>query len=86
MSTGIVLIAFGLVSVVGGGPFALNLRGAATSLKHRAEAREELRRQARGLLGPAPSLVSTLLFRILGSVVAVCGGLLILAGTAELLL
>ncbi|MFE2163870.1 hypothetical protein ACFXB3_02115 [Streptomyces sp. NPDC059447] len=85
MNLATVLLTTGSVALVGGGRLALDIRGSASALARRAEANAELRRHARGDLGPAPQAASAGLFRSGGAVMALCGAVLTLGGVIELL-
>ncbi|OEJ31028.1 hypothetical protein [Streptomyces subrutilus] len=84
MSTAIVLLTLGLAGAVPGGWVALNVRGSAASLERWADGNAQLRMHARGDLGPVERRLSARLYRVLGTVMALGGCVIILGGLLEL--
>ncbi|MFB7466742.1 hypothetical protein ACFCZ1_25150 [Streptomyces sp. NPDC056224] len=84
MSTAAVLLTFGLACAVPGGWIAFNVRGSAASLERWGDSNAELRMHARGDFSPVQRRMSARLHRLLGTVIALCGCVLILGGLLEL--
>lgn len=84
MSTAVVLLTLGLACAVPGGWIALNVRGSAASLERWADSNAELRMHARGDLGPVQRRISARLYRLLGTVIGLCGCVFVLGGLLEL--
>ncbi|MFJ9080269.1 hypothetical protein ACIRO3_34280 [Streptomyces sp. NPDC102278] len=85
MDIGLLLLVLGLVGSVLGGWVALNVRGSATTLERWGETNAELRRHARGDLGPATRSGSVALYPYIGTAVGLGGTVLTLAGLAMVL-
>lgn len=83
MSTALVLLTVGLTLFAAGSWVALNIRGAAASLERRAAANAELSMHARGDLGPARRVASAGFYRLVGTVIALCGTVFTLGGLLE---
>ncbi|MEU6758075.1 hypothetical protein [Streptomyces sp. NPDC046685] len=83
MSTAAVLLTMGLTCALSGGWVALNVRGSAASLERWADSNAELRMHARGELGPAQRRLSARLYRLAGTVIALCGCVFVLGGLLE---
>lgn len=85
MDVAVFLLTLGLAAAVPGGWVALNVRGAAASLERWSDSNAELRMHARGDLGPVERRMSARLFRLFGTVIGLCGCVLVLGGLLELL-
>ncbi|MFJ6054274.1 hypothetical protein [Streptomyces sp. NPDC092307] len=84
MGSAAVLLTVGPAASLAGGWVALDIRGAARALEHRAASDAELMAHARGDLGPARRVASAALYRFAGTVIALCGIVLPLSGLLEL--
>ncbi|MER5807261.1 hypothetical protein ABT143_03530 [Streptomyces sp. NPDC002033] len=76
------LLLFGLAGAVSGGWFALNIRGAAAAYEAYSAKNAELRAHAAGRLDVPPNIWTAKVARILGTVVGLCGAVLVLASIA----
>ncbi|WP_328786148.1 hypothetical protein [Streptomyces sp. NBC_00273] len=83
MSTALVLLIVGLTLFAAGSWVALNIRGAAASLERRAAANAELAMHARGDLGPPRRVASAGSYRLVGTLIALCGIVFTLGGLLE---
>ncbi|MET8296433.1 MULTISPECIES: hypothetical protein [unclassified Streptomyces] len=84
MSLAVGLLTTGTTFLAVGGTVACNVRGSAKALARRAAAQAELARYSRGDLGAPQRIMSTTVYRYMGSVVALGGLVLILGGLLEL--
>ncbi|MFF4370761.1 hypothetical protein [Streptomyces sp. NPDC001594] len=83
MSLAFALLTAGPACVVAGGAVALNVRGAAGALERWAAANAELAMHSRGDLGPPKRVMSAVVYRYIGAVIALCGLVLTLGGLLE---
>ncbi|MCX4539065.1 hypothetical protein [Streptomyces sp. NBC_01565] len=84
MGLAAVLLTAGLVALIAGAAVALNIRGCARALERRGTRNMELAMQARGDLGQPQQVMSALVFRFLGTAVALGGVVLALGGLLEM--
>ncbi|MGW6575228.1 hypothetical protein ACWGAN_24135 [Streptomyces sp. NPDC054945] len=84
MGSAAVLLTVGPAASLAGGWVALNIRGAARALEHRAAADAELMMHARGDLGPARRVASAAFYRLIGTMIALSGIVFTLGGLLEL--